>query len=389
VESSRRPTFLEFFAGGGMVRAGLGPGWTCLLANDVDLAKAAAYTANWGRDGMRTGDVANLTPADCPGRADLAWASFPCQDLSLAGLGRGLEGGRSGTFWAFHRLMAALRDEGRAPRLIALENVHGLLTSRGGADVAAIVAALAGLGYRAGALAIDAERFLPQSRPRLFIVGVADDVAIPEGLVADAPGLWTTPPALLAAQAKLPRDVAARWRWWRLAEPPSRNLGLGDVIEDAAGPRWHAQDETDYLLSLMSDANRAKVRRAQARGTRLVGAVYRRTRRDASGARVQRAEVRFDDVAGCLRTPAGGSSRQTLLIVEGECVRSRLLTPRESARLMGLPDDYVLPRGATNAYHLTGDGVAVPIVRWLARQLFEPIVRASVEETDAPRLAAE
>ena len=50
----------------------------------------------------------------------------------------------------------------------------------------------------------------------------------------------------------------------------------------------------------------------------MVGAVYRRTRPDENGIKRQRAEVRFDDVAGCLRTPAGGSSRQIILVVEGK-----------------------------------------------------------------------
>ncbi len=40
--------FYEFFAGRGMVRAGLGPGWSCLFANDIDPKKAASYARNWG-----------------------------------------------------------------------------------------------------------------------------------------------------------------------------------------------------------------------------------------------------------------------------------------------------------------------------------------------------
>jgi DNA (cytosine-5)-methyltransferase 1 len=91
---------------------------------------------------------------------------------------------------------------------------------------------------------------------------------------------------------------------------------------------------------------------------------------------VQRAEVRFDDVAGCLRTPAGGSSRQTIIVVDGAKVRTRLISTRETARLMGLQDEYKLPKNYNEAYHLTGDGVAVPVVRHLAEHLFEPILTA-------------
>jgi hypothetical protein len=77
--------FYEFFAGGGMARAGLGDGWKCLFANDFDYKKGETYRKNWGDKELRTLDVGKLRTSDLPGSADLAWASFPCQDLSLAG----------------------------------------------------------------------------------------------------------------------------------------------------------------------------------------------------------------------------------------------------------------------------------------------------------------
>ena len=85
-----------------MARAELGDAWRCLFANDFDPRKARAYADNWGAEELRLADVASLRPADLPGRADLAWASFPCQDLSLAGAGAGLSGSRSSAFWGFH-----------------------------------------------------------------------------------------------------------------------------------------------------------------------------------------------------------------------------------------------------------------------------------------------
>jgi DNA (cytosine-5)-methyltransferase 1 len=87
--------------------------------------------------------------------------------------------------------------------------------------------------------------------------------------------------------------------------------------------------------------------------------------------------VRLDGLAGCLRTPRGGSSRQVIVVVDGGEARTRLLTPREAARLMGLPDSYQLPKSATAALQVAGDGVAVPVVRWLAEQLLEPLLGAA------------
>lgn len=372
------PSYYEFFAGGGMARAGLGDAWSCLFANDIDVKKGASYAANWGDEHLTIRDVSKLATSDLPDRADLAWASFPCQDLSLAGDGAGLKGERSGTFWHFWRLIDALGAEGRAPSLIVLENVCGTLSSHGGKDFAAIGDALSG-GYRFGAIVMDAVRFVPQSRPRLFIVGVRKGLKIPARLTAvQADGSWH-PPYLVNAFQKLSPRSRADWIWWWLPAPPARASTFAELIEEEPlGVSWHTQAETKRLLSLMSPINRRKVEDAKRAGGRRVGGVYKRTRRDENGERAQRAEVRFDDISGCLRTPVGGSSRQTLIIVEDGEVRSRLLSPREAARLMGLPDAYTLPKNYNEAYHLAGDGVVVPVVRHLAAHLLEPLLTSAM-----------
>ena len=368
-----QPTFYEFFAGGGMARAGLGAGWRCLFANDFDPRKPASYRANWGDAEMLCGDIHALSPADLPDHADLAWASFPCQDLSLAGGGAGLAGARSGAFWGFHALIDGLRGEHRPPGLLVLENVEGALTSKGGRDFEALCAALARLGYVFGALMLDAERFLPQSRPRVFFVAAREELPSAP-LATPGPGPWTTE-SLRRAQAMLPAPLAARWRWWRLPEAPARRVVLRDLIQDSPNDvPWHSPEETVYLLSLMAPPHRAKLEAAKASGRCEVGALYRRTRRTPDGGKAQRAEVRFDGVAGCLRTASGGSSRQTIVVVEGERIRTRLLSAREAARLMGLPDSYVLPTRYNDAYHLAGDGLAVPVVAHLREHLLEPLL---------------
>ena len=92
-------SYYEFFAGGGMARTGLGAAWECLFANDFDARKAESYAANWGGDHLAVGDVWDIAADRLPGHADLAWASSPCQDLSLAGRRAGLSGARSSAFW--------------------------------------------------------------------------------------------------------------------------------------------------------------------------------------------------------------------------------------------------------------------------------------------------
>ena len=389
-----RPTFLEFFAGGGMARAGLGKSWRCLFANDVDAMKVATYVRNYCDADIKLEDVARLTLDDLPSGPSpaLAWASFPCQDLSLAGGNKGLgrEGDRaltrSGTFWPFWKLMRGLAEAGRPPRTIVLENVYGCLTSHGGGDFAAIGAALSGSEYRFGAVVINASHFVPQSRPRVFFIAIQRNELVPTELVSGAPDIQWHPQALVDAYAAMSASARRCWVWWKVPAPPARNTRFADLIEEEpTGVDWHSPDETDYLLSLMTPVNRAKVASAKVSGKRTVGSVYRRMRTDTKGAKLQRAEVRFDDLAGCLRTPAGGSSRQSILVINGEHVRSRLLSPREAARLMGLDDSYLLPERYNDAYHVCGDGVCVPVVRHIAETILEPILAAN----RAKALAAE
>ena len=367
--------FYEFFAGGGMVRAGLGSGWNCLFANDFDAKKAVAYRDNWGDGELVVDDVRNLKSDLCSGVADLVWGSFPCQDLSLAGVGAGLDGERSGSFWPFFELVRKLRREGRGPSLLVLENVYGTLRSHGGRDFRAISTTLAAEGFLFGAMILNASHWVPQSRPRLFLVAVDASVPLPHSLLSEGASEAWHPLALRQAWRDLPPEAKERWIWWNLPEPSPRTSVFADLIEDEPGDvRWHSPDETSKLLGMMSPIHLQKVEQAKLAKRKMVGAIYKRTRHTQDGVKVQRAEVRFDDVAGCLRTPAGGSSRQVILIVEGESVRSRLISARETARLMGLPDSYRLPANYNEAYHLTGDGVVVPVVRHLAEFLFEPIL---------------
>lgn len=354
-----------------MARLGLGPEWKCVFANEWSAKKAATYTRRFGDGELKVKDVAEITLDELPGQPTLVWASFPCQDLSLAGAGAGLNGKRSGTFHPFWRLVEGLQEQGRGPRMIVLENVVGALTSHQGNDFHVLSDALGRAGYRFGALVIDAVKFVPQSRPRLFVIGVDESVNIPPGLLsAEGVSPWITK-SLHAAYGRLPQALQDRWVWWKLPVPTAPVQSLSDLIEcSISAHKWHSDVETRRLLDMMSEVNLAKVDQARRMRKQVVGTIYKRIRPyDGTGAKVQRAEVRFDNVSGCLRTPVGGSSRQIILLVEGEQIRSRLLSPREAARLMGAPDDYELPERYNDAYHLMGDGLVVPVVQWLDRHL--------------------
>lgn len=379
-----RFTAYEFFAGGGMARIGLGPGWDVLFANDLDPRKCAAYRVNFGDAHLIEADIHDLGAQDLPGRADLAWASFPCQDLSLAGARSGFAGGRSAAFWGFWSLMRTLDRAGRAPRTLVIENVVGFATSRGGQDLDLALSAIAGGGYRFDVRVIDAAAFVPQSRPRLFIIAWrADEPGAPP--IAAAMGVADRDP-LSRALARLSPAARAGLAALPLPPPPRRNIGLDEIVE-ADAPVFDA-GRREALLALCAPLQKAKIegalREARAEGAPRHGALFRRMRNG-----VQRAEVRFD-MAGCLRTPAGGSSKQVLVIARPDGrVDARHATPREAARLMGLPEDYELPGSVTQALKLAGDGVAAPVVRHIAEHGLEPLLRGDARASLEPPTAAE
>jgi DNA (cytosine-5)-methyltransferase 1 len=154
-------SFNEFFAGCGLAWTGLGPTWDCRLANDFDWTKKLAYELNHDFHHFKFGNIAKLAADDVP-EVNCWWASPPCQDVSLAGAGAGLGGARSGAFWPFVDLVRAMGA--RAPNLVVIENVEGLVSGRDSADFVTVLETLMTLGYRVGATIIDASFFVPQSR---------------------------------------------------------------------------------------------------------------------------------------------------------------------------------------------------------------------------------
>jgi DNA (cytosine-5)-methyltransferase 1 len=339
-------TFAEFFAGGGMARLGFGAGWRCTFANDIDPKKGASYRTNFGGNELRVCDVANLGLADLPtAPADCAWLSPPCQDVSEAGPRVGLAGERSGAFWPCWGLIKSLVAEGRAPRTVVLENVTGLLQSHGGRDIALIREAFERAGYSHATTVIDARHFVPQSRERVFVIGAREELGVDIAALVD----------------RAERAV------------PARNVDLIDILKDGSHLEWCPQEEAERHLAMMSPVNLAKVNTARAAGKPIAGAFYRRIRKLKDGTKVQRAEIRFDGVAGALRVAStGGSSVQFVLIVDGAHALMRAMTPREYARLMGVPDDYRLPANAGEARSLMGDGVCVPVVRHVVERIIKP-----------------
>lgn len=376
-----------------MVRAGLGGRWKCQFANDFDPLKVKVYADNWGEKEILEDDIHKIEVEDLGRRADLAWASFPCQDLSAAGNGLGLgqatgaDRTRSGTFWAFIDLLKGLKANGRLPRIVVLENVVGLLTINGGEEFKAVIAALDRLGMRAGAVVVDARHFVPQSRQRVFIVAISKTAAVADALVRDAPHPTWHPDPLVRAVGKLTPQCREHWMWLNLGAAPELKKTLNKIVKNKpVGVEWHTPAETKRLVGMMSDAHKQKLAEARKSGKRVVGTLSLRMR-PANGKTVQRAEVCFRGLAGCLRTPKGGGSRPRIIVVKGSSVRTRLLAPAEAVALMGLKARYRLPEVYDYAFKVIGDGVAVPVVSFLRGKLLTPLLRSIKKSRamDAPK----
>jgi DNA (cytosine-5)-methyltransferase 1 len=207
--------------------------------------KASAYKDNWGDDDLVVGDIYDLKLKDIEGHGRFGVGSIPCQDLSLAGTGGGLKGVRSGSFWGFLKIIQGLNIQARKPRIVILENVSGALTSHTGKDFEAIVKAVAIEGYVVGAMVIDAVHFLPQSRPRLFIVAVDSTMVIPASMAITIVNPAWHPGALIRAYNMLPLSMKKLWCWWSLLTPSLQMLTLDNVIEEKPeGVKWHSTLET-------------------------------------------------------------------------------------------------------------------------------------------------
>ena len=379
MNDSNKKNFAEFFAGIGLMRIGLErAGWDIAFANDIECDKWQMYKDHFGDTGeFILDDVHNLKSSQVP-TVSLATASFPCNDLSLAGARHGLAGVQSSAFWGFIDVLKAIKQEHRLPPMVLLENVTGFLTSNGGLDFEDAIVALNDLGYAVDAFIIDAARFVPQSRQRLFVVGIKTrkNCAFNE-----TPGFYESAvrPHALASFILLHPDID--WRIRELPDLPKRTKCLDDILEELPlnSQMWWSRQRCDYILSQMSCKHSAQAKDMICGDSIRYGTIFRRVRNGKS-----MAELRIDGVAGCLRTPRGGSGRQILFVAGKGRFSVRLLTPRECAHLMGA-DDFVLKVSLNQALFGFGDAVCVPVIEWIGKNYLNPVWEENYAKAEQPK----
>lgn len=365
-------TVAEYFAGIGLVRMGLQPhGWQVVFANDISEKKYKMYKAFFpdAETHYLVDDIFCIDPEIIP-TSTLATCSFPCIDLSLAGnMGGIVSGEHSSAFWGFVKILEAQGDD--APPLVLVENVPGWLYSNRGMDFRITVEALNNLGYACDIFTLDALRFTPQSRLRIFLVGTRLSVK------------YTTIELILTRSKaflndKLKKSLVANkdlyWFYNHLPEPPDLNrTGLAAIIESMSDSdnRWWSDDEVQRHLAMMKEQHSEMVE-SLARNEKYAYRTFFRRRREGE----QRAEVRKDDLSGCLRTAVGGSGKQFLIRAGQDTIKMRVMTPREYARLQGVPDHYSISTNGIQALTGFGDAVCVPAISWIAQHVLNPLAEA-------------
>lgn len=371
------PRFAEFFAGIGLVREAIEPlGWECVFANDIAPAKAEMYSARFGSEHLNVGDIHDLTLSEIPEDLDLLTASFPCIDLSLAGNRNGLAGPHSGTIWPFLDLVGDIGRYRSLPAALILENVTGLLSSDGGRDLAAICQRIGSLGYLMDVVVVDARWFVPQSRPRLFVVAVRTDLV--EKAFPPTGEISRIRPHNVRRFQQANSDLPLVE--FPLPEPPrGTRATLASTLQDIPpdDPSWWPLERVSSLVEAMAPAHRERVDGLLNGEQDGVATMFRRVR---EGRTV--GEVRGDRLAGCLRTPYGGSSVQFLVDGRDGTPRIRPLSGREYARLQGA-EDFPIQVANRQAFLGFGDAVCVPAVRWLVSHALGFLARGAAAPNGA------
>ena len=364
---AKRYTALEFFSGIGLARAGMdAAGIETVWANDIDDVKCRLYAAQWGEGHLLHGNVFDVDPSDVPA-ADIAWASSPCTDLSLAGKRGGLvDGPESRAFFGFINVVEKMGD--RAPRAVVLENVCGLASSHDGNDFRIVVEEFNRLGYSVDAFELNARRWLPQSRPRMFVVGVKDPIGGGEIDTSIRPDRL----AWIHADPKLVTHVTPVEK-----APVLLSGGFTEIAEvlPEDDSRWWDASRCAAFVGSLSAIQRERFDALKAGGSTVARTAYRRTR---NGKPVW--EMREDDIAGCLRTARGGSSKQAVVVIGNGDARMRWMTGLEYARLQGAGGFNLDGFKESQVQYAFGDAVAAPAVTWLMKQAIIPTLEKGSQD---------
>lgn len=397
--------FVDFFAGIGGIRLGFEQaGHKCVGFCEFDKFARKSYKTMYDTTGeWESHDVRTIEPYDIPS-ADIWTGGFPCQDVSVAGKQRGLQGERSGLFYEIVRLLEGRAEEDR-PEWIVLENVKNLLSIGKGFDFLRVLSEMAELGYDVSWQLFNSKDYgVPQNRERVFIVGHLGKFGrreifpirpangenpgelkeITQGIadaqrIYDSNGLARTLKGESGRQGGKTGLYAVRFRYPERGEG-SRGKGYMEQVDCASAlTSKHCGDQTadcsnGVLVAPVLTPDREKTQQNGRRMKEPGEPSFTLTAQGRHGVAIYQRPRGYNkggmhDVAPALSISAW---QENNLLADN--IRIRRLTPRECWRLQGFPDEYFDKAKAagisdTQLYKQAGNGVSVPVARAIGEKL--------------------
>jgi DNA (cytosine-5)-methyltransferase 1 len=320
-------TFIDLFAGIGGIRLGFERnGMKCVYSNEYNLSAASTYRANFG-DELDTRDIRLVSAAEIP-KFDILCAGFPCQPFSRAGVSA-----RAGL-----KRDHGFKDEKQGnlffeilrivkyhkPKVVFLENVAIFETHDKGSTLKVVRESLEELGYKFTYKVVDASLMVPQRRRRIYMIATLKDK-------------------------------------FEFKDIEPTGMVFGDIIEK--------NPDSKYTISeRLWVSHQARTERNQKKGYG-----FRHNILDVNG------------IAHTLTSRYGKDGRENLILQDGDF--PRMLTARECSRLMGFPEDFILPDAKTPTYRQMGNSVCVPIITELAGQVRDFLHPAPLEVPDVLEVA--
>ncbi len=313
--------FIDLFAGIGGIRLGFeNAGMKCVYSNEYNISAAATYKANFGED-IDTRDIKEVDAKDIPSH-DILCAGFPCQPFSRAGVSAraGLKRAHGfGDELQGNLFFEILRIVNyHRPSVVFLENVANFETHDSGNTLRVVKESLEELGYNFTYKVIDASLKVPQRRRRIYMI------------------------ATLSNEFSF-KDILPT------------NMVFKDIMEENPDPKYTISEKLWVSHQARTERNKQK------------GYGFRHNILDVSG------------IAHTLTSRYGKDGRENLILQEGDF--PRMLTAKECTRLMGFPEDFILPEAKTPTYQQMGNSVCVPIIEELATQVYDLLAYESMKKT--------
>jgi DNA (cytosine-5)-methyltransferase 1 len=330
-------TFIDLFAGIGGIRKGFEQaGGKCVFTSEWDAYAQKTYTTNFPASETINGDITQISEKDIPDH-DILLAGFPCQPFSIAGVSKKNALGRPTGFaditqgTLFFDVARILNE--KKPKAFVLENVKNLKSHDKGNTFKVIVNALTReLGYTISYKIIDGQSWVPQHRERIVILGFRD-------------------PASFSLE-----DIDY---------PPKGGIKLSRILHKEDSQEPYLEHDRDKYFDHAKNRVQEKYTLTDHLWEYLQNYAEKHK---AAGNGFGFGLVTKDGIARTLsaRYYKDGSE---ILVCQGEKKNPRRLTPRECARLMGYPDDFVIPVSDTRAYKQFGNSVIVPLFRTIAESI--------------------